>query len=343
MKTKKIAVALQGGGSHGAFSWGVLEALLSEGSLEVEGFSGTSAGGMNAAAAVQGLIAGGSAGAIASLEDYWRQVCSLARHVAPWHCDPWGDIRGDHNLRTAPATLLSIFFKPFLSELSPYDINPFNFNPFRNFVERFFDFEKIQRETRWKLFLSATNVETGKIKIFKNPEVHVDSLMATTCLPTLFQAVEIDGHHYWDGGYIANPAIFPLINDCTAKDILVVQLTKGRPSKVPMRSEEITDRFNEITLNSCLIREIRAIYLITRLIDEGKISDPAMRRINLHIIKDNEFFSDLSAASKMNTGWPFMSKLRRAGFRAGQRWIEEHFDSLGDNLPFPQHVLDDYI
>src|SRR5436190_21813494 len=137
MKPKKIAVALQGGGSHGAFSWGVLEALLSESRLEIEGFSGTSAGGMNAAAAVQGLIAGGSTAAIASLEDYWRQVCSLARHIAPWHFDPWGDIRGDHNLRTSPATLLSIFLKPFISGLSPYETNPFNINPFREFVERF--------------------------------------------------------------------------------------------------------------------------------------------------------------------------------------------------------------
>src|SRR5262249_52193654 len=158
------------------FSWGVLEALLSESNLEVEGLSGTSAGGMNTAAAVQGLIAGGSAGGIASLEDYWRQVCSLSRHIAPWHCDPWGDMRGDHNLRTSPATLLSLFFKPFASALSPYDMNPFNINPFREFVDGFFDFEKIQRETRWKLFLSATNVETGKVKIFTNPEVNTDSL-----------------------------------------------------------------------------------------------------------------------------------------------------------------------
>ena len=343
MKPKKIAVALHGGGTHGAFSWGVIEALMKEQGLEIEAFSGTSAGGMNAAATVQGLIEGGHDGAIACLEEYWRSVSELSQRIAPLMADPIGKARGDYNLRTAPGTILSAFFKPFMANLSPYDINPFNLNPFRDFVEGFFDFEKIQKEDRWKLFLSATHVETGKVKIFKNPEVNVDSLMATTCLPTLFQAVEINGQNYWDGGYIANPAIFPLISDCTAKDILLVQLTKSRRRNVPKRHDDIVDRFNEITLNACLIREIRAIYLVTRLIDEGKINDPSVRRINLHIIKDDEFFSDFASVSKMNTDWDFMNELRHAGFAAGEKWVQKNYDSLGKDLPFPQHVLDDYI
>lgn len=343
MSTKRLAVALQGGGSHGAFTWGVMEALLQVEGLELEAFSGTSAGGMNAAAAVQGLIANGKVGAIECLEEYWRGINHLARRTAPFHIDPLGDLRGDYNLRTSPAALLSAFYKPIVAELSPYDLNPFNLNPFRSFVGDFFDFEKIQQDACPKLFLSATNIETGKVKIFKNQEVTVDALMATTCLPTLFHAVEIDGQNYWDGGYIANPAIFPLINDCTSKDILLVQLTKSRCSHVPKTREEIDERFREITLNACLVREIRAIYLITRLIDEGKINDPSMHRINLHVIKDDQFFSKLSAASKMNTSWRFLDDLRCAGFNAGQRWIQRNYDLLGTNLPFPQHLLDDYV
>lgn len=343
MKTKKIAVALQGGGSHGAFTWGVLEALLKKEGLEIEGFSGTSAGGMNAAATVQGLIAGGNAGAIECLEEYWRGLHELTQRIAPLLADPIGKMRGDYNLRTSPATVLGAFIKPFLSDLSPYELNPFNYNPFRAFVDDFFDCKLIQEEERWQLFLAATHIETGKIKIFKNPEVTVDSLMATTCLPTMFQAAEVNGEYYWDGGYIANPAIFPLINEIAVKDILVIQLTKSRCPHVPKRHEQIMDRFTEITFNSCLIREIRAIYLITRLIDEGKINDPTMRRINLHIIKDNEAFADLSAASAGNTDWEFLNMLRHAGFNAGEKWVRANYDVLGKDQPFPQNILEDYI
>lgn len=340
---KKIALALQGGGSHGAFSWGVIEALLQDGNIEIEGFSGTSAGGMNAAATVQGLIAGGDKGALECLEEYWWRVHELALRIAPLLADPIGKMRSNYNLRTSPAVILGAIVKPFISQFSPYELNPCNFNPFREFVESFFSFPKIQEETRWRLFLAATHIETGKIKIFSNPEISADSLMATTCLPTLFQATEIDGEYYWDGGYIANPAVYPLINDCTTKDIIIVQLTKSRMAHTPRKNEQIIERFSEITFNACLIREIRAIYFITKLIDEGKIKDPSMRRINLHIIKDNEFFSDLSALSAGNTDWEFLTRLRHAGFQAGQKWLRANYDLLGQNRPFNQHILDEYI
>lgn len=343
MKTKRIALALQGGGSHGAFAWGVTEALLHDERLEIEGFSGTSAGGMNAAATVQGLIKGGNTGAIESLEDYWRGIHELGLQIAPLLADPIGKARGDYNLRTSPGIILSAFMNPILSQFSPYDLNPFNHNPFKTFIGDFFNYGRIQDTDRWRLFLAATHVETGKIKIFHNPEITVDALMATSCLPTLFQAVEVNGEFYWDGGFIANPAIFPLINECTTKDIVVVQLTKSRCPHVPQQREDINWRFTEITFNSCLIREIRAIYLINRLIEEGKINDPNMRRINLHIIKDDHFFHDLSALSAANTDWDFLNSLRHAGFKAGEKWIRANYEGLGTDLPTPSHILEDYI
>lgn len=340
---KKVALALQGGGSHGAFAWGVIEALLQDGNIEIEGFSGTSAGGMNATATVQGLVDNGNKGALECLEEYWRCVHELALQIAPLLADPIGKMRNDYNLRTSPAALLSPVIKPFLSQLSPYELNPYNYNPFRQFIESFFDFPKIQNETRWRLFLAATHVETGKIKIFGNQDISADALMATTCLPTLFHATEIDGEYYWDGGYIANPAIYPLINNCVAKDIVIVQLTKNRMAHMPRNKEQIVERFSEITFNACLVREIRAIYFITNLIDQGKINDHSMRRINLHIIKDNEFFSDLSAASAGNTDWDFLTRLRHAGFRAGQKWLRGNYELLGEDQPFSQNIMEEYI
>ncbi len=239
--------------------------------------------------------------------------------------------------------MLRPLLQPFLANLSPYILNPTNYNPFRDFVEEYFDFETLRETDRWKLFLAATHVETGKIKIFHNEELSTDSLMATTCLPTVFQAVQVDGEYYWDGGYIANPAIFPLINECDAKDIVVVQLTKSRCPRVPMLNTEIQDRFSEITFNSCLIREIRAIHLMTRLIDEGKINDPGIRRVNLHIIKDDATFYDLTSVSAGNTDWDFLNMLRRAGEKTGERWIREHHDQLGEDLPFSRAIYEDYI
>ena len=298
---------------------------------------------MNAAATVQGLIAGGDQGALECLEEYWWRVHELALRIAPLLADPIGKMRCDYNLRTSPAVLMSSMVKPFLSQLSPYELNPYNYNPFRDFVESFFNFTEIQEEDRWRLFLAATHIETGKIKIFSNPEISADSLLATTCLPTLFQAIEIDGEYYWDGGYIANPAIYPLINECKTKDIVIVQLTKSRMVHVPKQKDQIIERFSEITFNACLIREIRAIYFVTKLLDDGKINDPSMRRINLHIIKDNEFFSDLSALSAGNTDWEFLSKLRHAGQKAGQKWLRENCELLGEARPFSQQILDEYV
>ncbi len=340
---KRISLALQGGGSHGAFTWGVLEALLEDGRFEFAGISGTSAGGMNAAALVQGLIRGGAAGAIESLEDFWRRTHELSQRVAPLFADPAGKSRGDHNLTTAPGMILRTFFEQLVGNVSPYTANPLNFNPFRTLIEDFFDFDAIRGSDICPLFLAATHVQTGKIKIFHTREISADALMATSCVPTMFQAVEIDGEYYWDGGYVANPAIFPLIHQCDATDVVLVPLTSSRTARLPRHSAEIKERFREITLNACLIREIRAIHLITRLIDEGKINDPAMRRINLHLIKDPETFVGLQAGSALNTDWDFLNGLRQAGAAAGKRWVGETYRKLGTQIDFDEKSLDEYL
>ena len=342
-KRKRISLALQGGGSHGAFTWGVLEALLEDGRFEFVGLSGTSAGGMNAAAVVQGLIQGGESGAIRSLEDFWRRTCELARRVAPMFADPAGKTRGDHNLTTAPGMMLRALFEQMVGVVSPYTSNPLNYNPFRSLVEEFFDFDAIRKPDACKLFLAATHVQTGKIRIFHNREIGPDALMATSCVPTLFQAIEIDGEYYWDGGYVANPAIFPLIDECEAEDVVLVQLTNSRVPRLPQQAAEIKERFREITLNACLIREIRAIHLITRLIDEGKIDDPSMHRINLHVIKDPTAFAGLYAGSALNTDWEFLNSLRNAGHLAARRWIGATYRKLGTRIPFDETLLDDYL
>lgn len=343
MAKHKIALALQGGGSHGAFTWGVLEALLADGRLEIEGLSGTSAGGMNAAALVQGLIRDGNRGGAEALERYWRGVHELGSQLAPMLLDPIGKMLGDYNLRTSMYSMMAAMIRPVLDQCSPYVLNPTNADPFRTFAEQFFDFQAIQRSDRHRLFLAATHVETGKIKVFTNEELTIDALMATACLPTLFQAVQVEGEYYWDGGFIANPAIYPLINECTAKDIVVVQLTKARCPHVPKERQHIMERFSEITFNSCLIREIRAIYFMTRLIDEGKVRDPGIRRINLHIIRDDSLFQPLTHTSALNTDWDFLNFLRHAGHKCGERWIRESFDKLGMDIPFSPSMIEAYV
>jgi NTE family protein len=280
---------------------------------------------------------------VQSLEAFWRRTHELAQRTAPLFADPLGKLFGDPNLATSPAMLMGEYARRWFGELSPYTANPWNLNPFRDLVEDFFDFDAIRRHDRCKLFLAATHVASGKVRIFHNREIGADTLLASSCVPTLFQAVAVDGEHYWDGGYIANPALFPLINECAARDVVLVQLTRSRSDALPRQAAEIRERFREITLNACLVREIRAIHLVTRLIDEGKLVDPAMRRINLHVIKDEAAFAGLHAGSALNTEWAFLTGLRQAGRAAGERWIAAHHARLGRDLPLDPQIVADYL
>lgn len=340
---KKICLALQGGGAHGAFSWGVMEAILKDGRFDIEGISGASAGGYNAVALAAGFVKGGNEGAIETMEEFWRGVHELSTKYGILLSDPIGSLLGNYNLTTSLYSLTYPFWSLMLNTFSPYIWNFLNINPIKEYLDNFFDYELIRKKSKIKLFLSATQIKSGRIKFFENNDLSTDVLMATGCLPKLFQAVIIDGEAYWDGGFIANPAIFPLIYNCKSTDIVVVQLIKTQTFVIPKQAHKIAERYNEIMLNGCLMREIRAVHFLTRLIDEGKITDPSIRRINFHIIKNEKLFSEFRGLSAMNANWTFLNTLRDAGRKAGESWIEENFDRLGTKIPVDDSVFKDYL
>ena len=248
-EVKGVNLALQGGSAHGAFTWGVLDRLLEDPRIEVEGVSATSAGAMNAAVIAQGLTTGGRKGAREALEEFWLGVARIS----------------------APLGALQLF--ELVSRfLSPYQLNPLNYNPLRQLIQRVIDFERLRQGSASKLFLPATNVRTGKIKVCTDKEITADCGLASACLPYLYQAVEVDGEYYWDGGYMGNPALFPLIYSCLSRDILIVHVNPIERPDRPTSAREIMNRVNEISFNSSLMREMRAVAFVTKLIDDGKLS-----------------------------------------------------------------------
>lgn len=333
---KKVSIALQGGGSHGSFAWGVLDRLLEDGRFDIQGISGTSAGGMNAAATVQGLIQGGNERARSLLKDFWSETSRLASKISPFQQSPYDKMSKNYNLNHSPGYMMATHFQNYLS---PYDTNPLNLNPFKNFITDFFDFKAVRESSDKKIFLGATHVLNGKIKVFTNKDFTPEALMASACLPFLFQAVKVDGEYYWDGGYIANPAIFPLIYECDSKDIIVVQLRNSNCTDVPKTKDEIDNRLKEITYNGCLVHEMRAIYFITKLIDEGKIKDPSIKRMNIHLIKNDSSFKGLNLSSALNSDWDFLTYLYEEGRKTAEEWIKKNYEEIGTD----QHTLNEEI
>ncbi len=334
MAKKKVAIALQGGGAHGAFAWGVADRLLEDGRFDILGVSGTSAGGMNAASIIQGLIKGGTEGARATLKEYWKSMSELSKKISPYSLNPIDKMMKYYNLDHSPGYLM---MGQVQEHFSPYDINPSNKNPFGDFVKGFFDYAAIRNSTERKIFLGTTHVKSGKIKIFSNSDFCSDVLMASACLPFMFQAVQVDGEYYWDGGFIANPAIYPLIDNCDCSDIIVVQLTKTYRDELPRSKAEIVDRLKEITYNGCIVHEMRAIYFITKLIDSGKIKEGALKRINMHMIKNEDSFKNLNLSSALNTDWDFLMMLHNEGRKTADKWINDHYDKVGT----AQNTLDE--
>src|SRR5690349_14419574 len=262
VKIKAINLALQGGGAHGAFTWGVLDRLLEDERLAIDGISACSAGAMNAAVLAYGYAVGGREGARDSLAGFWRRI-SEAALTSPLQPSPLDRVLGDHSLRHSPAF---VAFDMLTRLFSPYDYNPLGLNPLRDVLRRCVDFEVLAKAAcPIKVFLSATNVRTGKVRVFERREVTVDAVLASACLPFLFQAVEIDGEAYWDGGYMGNPALFPLIYNCESADILVVHINPLERADVPRSATDIMNRINEISFNSSLMREMRAIAFVSRL------------------------------------------------------------------------------
>ena len=317
---KTVALALQGGGAHGAFTWGVLDALIEDGRLAFEALTGASAGAMNAVVLTEGWLEGGPDGARAQLETFWRRV-SL-----------------DGNLSNAQRVLFDRFLGYWSGQIwnelwskvaSPYDTNPLNINPLRDLLNELIDFERVRACRDTKLFVAATNVWTGKGTVFEGTTLTADHVMASACLPSVFQAVEIDGVPYWDGGYGGNPPLYPVFYAAKTDDILLVQVNPVERRQTPRTAQEINNRLNEITFNAGLLRELRAVDFVGELIDQGKLSRDEYKRVLMHRIDGTGVLDELEASSKLNAEWNFFQRLRDAGRATAQRWLERHYEAIG--------------
>ena len=328
-QVKTINLALQGGGAHGAFTWGVLDRLLEEKGLAFEGISATSAGAMNAAVFAYGLAVDGRDGARKALTGYWKRVSEAAR-LGPLQPSPLDRMLGEHRLTWSPVFSLMGFVT---RVLSPYEFNAGNFNPLREVVEQSIDFDVLQRpDCPVKLFLSATNVRTGKVKIFTGKDISASAVMASACLPQIFHAVEIDGEAYWDGGYMGNPALFPIIYACKSTDIVIVHINPMFRKEVPRAADDILNRINEISFNSSLMREMRAVSFVTKLVTQKRILGEELPHMLIHSIADDAFMGALSATSKYNADWDFLIFLRDQGRRCAGDWLATNFAKLGVEL-----------
>jgi NTE family protein len=323
---RTLNLALQGGGAHGAFTWGVLDRLLDEPSLSFEGIVATSAGAMNASVMAYGLAEGGRRGAQKALANFWRRV-SHASAFSPLQPSLVDRLTNSRSLENSPAFLA---FDMVTRLMSPYQFNPFNFNPLRGVLEQSVDLDAIRMtHCPVKLSICATNVRTGKVKVFSNDELSIDAIMASACLPFLFQAVEIDGEAYWDGGYMGNPAIFPLIYGCETPDVLIVHINPIERAEVPRSAMEILNRINEISFNSSLLREMRAIAFVTELIDKEMACSMNLKRIHVHGVSDDEAMKKLGVSSKLNADWGALVDLRDRGRMRADEWLEANYDQIG--------------
>ena len=321
----RVDLALQGGGSHGAFTWGVLDRLLEPDGLDFGAISGTSAGALNAAVTATGFHRGGREGARAALTEFWHDVSRSGTIFSPFTLGHASASQDSYNFDKLPGyQWLNSFFRAF----SPYEFNPLNLNPLRDVLLRHVDVAALHA-CSLNLFVTATSVETGQAKVFTGKELSVDALLASACLPFIFQAVQIDGKAYWDGGYTGNPAIYPLIYQSQELDILLVKINPLLRPSTPTRSVEIIDRLSEITFNASLISEMRAIAFVSRLVREGKLDPGRYKDLRLHMVADDEGLAPFNASSKFNTDRMFLDQLFALGRAAAQKWLKQHRHDVG--------------
>ncbi len=325
--SKNVNLALQGGGAHGAFVWGVVDHLLEDGRLGIEAISATSAGAMNAVALASGMAMGGPEAARKSLHDFWQEVSQM---------DLAFDLFSQWN-QWIQALRLPPEYHPFHATihflthtLPPNLLNPLNVNPLKALLLKVVDFERLNVSPEApQLFLNATNIRTGKIKVFQTPSITVESVLASACLPPYFQAVEIDGEHYWDGGYLGNPAIYPLIYRRGSKDVIIAQVTAIRRDELPASAADVLHRITEISFNSSLMLEMRAVAFATRLIDNGELDDHKHSRMFIHLIGNDRLMSQLGTATQFHPEWSLLCRLRDAGREAASKWLEQNFGHIG--------------
>jgi NTE family protein len=318
-----IDLALQGGGSHGAFTWGVLDRLLEEPWLRIAAISGTSAGAMNAAVLADGWMDGGAEGAREALEKYWRRV-SRAAASSPLQRSFFDRVMGRWSFDTSPVYVAMDLMSRILS---PYDLNPFGLNPLRDLLAESIDFDRLDRSPI-KLFITATNVRTGRGRIFRNADITADVLLASACLPTMFRAVEIEGEAYWDGGYAGNPTITPLIRESDAHDTILVQINPRERPDTPRSATDILNRLNEISFNSPLMKELRMIALLRQVADPGTGEGARWAQMRTHWIGTNKLL-EFGASSKLNAEWEFVTMLRTEGRRAASEFLDTDGGNLG--------------
>lgn len=324
MNRKKIInLALQGGGSHGAFTWGVLDRLLEEEDLEIKAISGTSAGSMNGVCLAYGLIKEGKIGAKKKLEEFWYKISQANAFVAFNKFAPqWGQALQQRSLIQC--------FNFITQFLSPYQFNPLNQNPIEKILKEIIDFDSLRSTQDIRLFISATNVETNRIKVFDNNDICIEALLASSCLPSLHQAVKWKENYFWDGGFMGNPILEPLIYNCESRDLLIIQVNPINKPGIPKTSHEILDRLNEITFNSSLMRELRTIVNIKKLSDEQfcQQNNP-YADLRLHLISDESFMAELGASSKFNINWDFLNTLKAKGREAAENWLIKNLNQVG--------------
>jgi NTE family protein len=318
-----VDLALQGGGAHGAFTWGVLDRLLEEPWLRIDGISGTSAGAMNAAVLADGYAQSGANGARRALEKYWRYVSDSAR-FSPFRRTPLDALLGRWTLDHSP---LFVAMDVMSRLFSPYDFNPGGTNPLRSILAELIDFERLT-QAPIKLFITATNVRTGRGRVFRNGEITPEVLLASACLPTLFQAVEIDGESYWDGGYSGNPTMTPLIRECRSQDTILIPINPVERPGTPKTARDILNRLNEVSFNAVLLKELRMIALLRQVADPGNSEGAAWAQMRIHLVR-NEIMSTLGYSSKLNAEWDFISMLRDEGRRAAGQFLAANGSDIG--------------
>jgi NTE family protein len=322
-KTSPLNLALQGGGAHGAFTWGVLDALLEDASLTFEGVSGTSAGAMNALCLAHGLMTGGRDSARETLARFWTSVAASSPFAS-----------GESSAGMSQALKLML---QWTNHMSPEQLNPFDLNPLRDILAEQFDFARLRRASPVKLFIAATHANSGKLRLFRNAELSVDTLLASACLPTIHRSIVIDGEPYWDGGYSANPAVFPLAYQCASPDILLVLLTPLRYAETPVSAEDIRQRLLELSFNSTFLREMR---MFAHLSEEAGTSwlsgwlpvgrlERRIKQLRFHAISADALLGELPADSKLTVNLPFFERLRDSGREHAQAWLAEHRSSIG--------------
>jgi NTE family protein len=328
-----IDLALQGGGAHGAFTWGVLDRLLEESGLRIEGISGTSAGAMNAAVLAAGHAASGSKGARTALEDFWRRV-SRAALLSPIRRSPLDVLMGRWTMDTSPVFLA---FDLAARLFSPYDLNPGGANPLREILAECVDFGRVA-QSPIRLFVTATNVRTGRGHVFRNAELTPDVLLASACLPTLFQAVEIDGEAYWDGGYAGNPTMTPLVRECASSDTVLVQVNPVERPGTPRSARDIINRVNEVSFNATLLKELRMIAILRQVANPGQCEGARWAGMRIHRIA-SAAMTDLGYSSKLNAEWDFLCLLRDEGRRCADLFLQAHMHDLGQRSSFDLDTL----